>query len=474
MQFGPTRGLHGWFHLVGPRGLASPVWNGLTFNEMLTQLLHGRFDVSPATIGGEAFVRDGRTYAYFGIFCAFLRAPLLLFGGIRTVDMTGPSILLATAISLACRLGAASAVFSRAARSPRLSSLRTIVLLAVGFSGESMQFLAPSLFQEVVSWGDALAGGFVLILVRLVLGQTGRRRATYVGLAALAGLALLCRVSFGLGLCTALALMMGVELWMGLRRAEPWGVTLRRLAPAAGLLAVFAAAAAGVNYARWGDPFSFVPLRLQVIYHALYPDRLPRLLRYGSLNLARIPFALQYYFAPIWALVGPDGALLFQRHQLRLFEDVELPPGSLFLSDPLTCIFAVVGVGTLAARAQVFAQAALARAALVGLAIPAGLMLAAISLAFRYRMDFYPVLDFAAWLGLAAVVARHRPMGRRLVSALAVAAFVGVLVANLSALAYRISPLGPATDRNLSKGVVNLYAQLAAGKQPPFAHMMPY
>ena len=46
---------------------------GLVFNEMLVRLLHGRFDISLATIGDEAIVHQGRTYAYFGIFCALLR-----------------------------------------------------------------------------------------------------------------------------------------------------------------------------------------------------------------------------------------------------------------------------------------------------------------------------------------------------------------------------------------------------------------
>ncbi len=52
--------------------------NGLVFNEMLVRLLHGRFDISPATIGDEAIVHGGRTYAYFGVFCALLRLPLVL------------------------------------------------------------------------------------------------------------------------------------------------------------------------------------------------------------------------------------------------------------------------------------------------------------------------------------------------------------------------------------------------------------
>src|SRR5947209_1391034 len=58
-------------------GLSAPVTYGLTFNSMLLHLLQGRFDVDPAAIGIEGYVRDGSVFAYFGIFPALLRAILL-------------------------------------------------------------------------------------------------------------------------------------------------------------------------------------------------------------------------------------------------------------------------------------------------------------------------------------------------------------------------------------------------------------
>src|ERR1035441_8288016 len=56
-----------------------PTDEGLTFNSMLEHLLHGRFDVDPEAIGNEGFLRDGRVYAYQGVFCALIRLPLLAF-----------------------------------------------------------------------------------------------------------------------------------------------------------------------------------------------------------------------------------------------------------------------------------------------------------------------------------------------------------------------------------------------------------
>src|SRR5271156_840461 len=55
-----------------------------TFNSMLDHLSHGQFDVDPTIIGGEGFLRNGHVYAYWGITCALVRLPLLVF---RRLDL---------------------------------------------------------------------------------------------------------------------------------------------------------------------------------------------------------------------------------------------------------------------------------------------------------------------------------------------------------------------------------------------------
>lgn len=130
--------------------------------------------------------------------------------------------------------------------------------------------------------------------------------------------------------------MLCVEAW----RARLGMAALKALVPAAAILVLFAGVAAGINAARWDNPLTFVPFRNQAALVRHGADRLERLQRYGELNLARIPFALQYYLAPVWVLPGTDGGLLLQKIQLRLFDDVELPPSSLLLSDTVTCLLA--------------------------------------------------------------------------------------------------------------------------------------
>ena len=53
----------------------------LTFNSMLEHLLRGQYDVDPNIVGTEGYLRDGRVYAYWGVFCALLRLPLTLVPG---------------------------------------------------------------------------------------------------------------------------------------------------------------------------------------------------------------------------------------------------------------------------------------------------------------------------------------------------------------------------------------------------------
>ena len=450
------------FGLISGKVDATPQ-SGLVFNEMLVRLLHGHFDISPAAIGGEAFVYKGRTYAYFGVFCALLRLPLLLTGGLGA-DVTKLSMACAAALSLGARLSAVRLAMTRAQGVSR--EVRLIILGAVAFGGESLQYLRPSIYQEVCCWGAALASVFVLLAVRRTFGREAKAAPLYAGMALVAGLALLCRVSFGLGLYAALGLMLCVEAWK--RRARL--ADLRALAPAALVLALFAGIAGAVNQARWESPLSFVPVRYQLDLRRLMPDRVYRLDHYGEANLRRVPFALQYYFAPIWVLRDRQGALLFQQTQLDLFDSAELPPSSFLLSDPVVCVLAALGLWALARRSARIPDASYAAAGVLGLACPAVVMLLAISVTFRYRMDFYPVLDFAACVGAASLRLDPARQPRRLFLYLT---GLGSLVSLFSLMLYCYAPMGPAVDFDMSGGWTTPMWEVAHGRSPFIGHLLP-
>ena len=457
-----TIGMAATVFLIARKVEGAPEY-GRVFNVMLERLLHGQVDMPASVIGGEAFVYKGRTYAYFGLFCALLRAPLLLFGRMD-LDVTKASMIVAAGLSLGARLCAMRLALLRAEGLTR--ELRLLLLIFTAFAGESLQYLRPSIYQEVCSWGAALAALFVLLAVRRLVGARPRVVLLYAGMAVTAGLALLCRVSFGVGLYTALGLMLAVEAWRG--RLRP--ATLKALAPAALILALFLGVAGAINQARWDNPLAFVPIRYQLGQQQQAPDRVERLRRYGETSVLRIPFALQYYFTPVWELQDGAGRLLFQQIQLDLFDSVELPPASFFLSDPIAYLLAALGVFTLVRRRTRAPEPALAGAALLGLALPAGVMLMAISLTYRYRMDFYPALDFAALIGAASL--RLKPSAVQARSMLYLG-LVGAVVSLLDLTASSYAVFGPALDLDLRGGWIAPLVKVSKGQNPYIGHLMP-
>ena len=115
-------------------------------------------------------------------------------------------------------------------------------------------------------------------------------------------------------------------------------------------------------------------------------------------------------------LLRGDGGYLFEAAQRRLVDAAELPTGTFVLSD--------------------------------------------ISTTFRYRMEFYPLFNLAAFLGLLLIVRgrvlqRHAWLNAFIVSA----TILGIVVAHLSLALYKVSPVGPAWNLDLSQGWSGLLAR---------------
>src|SRR5260370_42632144 len=98
-------------HSLGYPGFFAPSPRGLTFNSMLLHLLNGSFDVDPQTIGDEGVLRNGLTYAYFGIAPALLRLPLVVFPDFANTDYSRLSCLAAVCVMAACKLAAVLTVW---------------------------------------------------------------------------------------------------------------------------------------------------------------------------------------------------------------------------------------------------------------------------------------------------------------------------------------------------------------------------
>ena len=401
---------------------------GMAFNSMAEHLLTGRFDVDPDAIGAEGFDMDGRTVAYFGIFCALLRIPLVLTPGLAQTDVTGLSCLVALCLAAwfqvkAILLAAAHGPpFISAMGGSRRGWLAAGLLACAMLGGPHIPFLRPSLYQEPIDWGLAEAMGFVFLATRGLTTPRGFDRNTLSLMALCAGLALLTRVSFGVGLYAALGLLLLVRVPP---RAWPGPVTI---------LLVCVALTGLVNHGRWGNPLVFADYTRFNLSQDAYPDRLGRLAAYGAFHPARFWLGMGYYFVPLWVWVRGDGHTLFAELQAPLMDAMELPPGSFLLSDPLLLGLAAMGMIAIRDRARA--------ALLLGLCVPPLLMLCAISMAHRYRMEFYPFLTLAALFALGSASTARAASPRFRATIIACVA-IGITAAHAMSVLYAYAPWGP-------------------------------
>lgn len=447
---------------------------GLTFNSMLVHLLSGTFDVDPEAVGREGFAVNGKVYSYFGILPAILRLPWLLFVDLSAVDVTGPMCLLAAWLGGLVRVATVLMIY-RAVPMSSTRMLGAVALVAsVVLGGAQVPFLKPSIFQEACFWASTLSAIFVYLGIRGLISRNGFSGRMLSAMAVVAGLTLLTRVTAGLGLYCALGLLLLFRAWclptggqrrsVGLLKAV---LTRETLIPLL-LLALFVLLVGGVNTARWGKPWVFVPLRLQIMNNS-YPDRIPRLDQYGEFNLRRLPYALMYYFLPIWIIVTDNGRFLLSEIHDRLFDALELPPSTFILSDPLLLLF----FGWFAWHFRA-AKATLSSAfpLLAGLLVPPLLILIAASLTYRYRLEFFPALEFGAYLGFFLLCrdAQRDKMSGMLHASIIACAAVGIVVGQVNQFTYRASPFGPASQF-LAEGT--LYAGPGAYYLARFQHFYP-
>ncbi len=425
----------------GSFNLLAPVPFGLTFNSMAAHLLAGRFDVDPAAVGAEGFARDGRIYAYFGIFCALLRLPWLAAGG-AGVDATVLSCAVAMGLTGWLKIRMVLRLGARFPDSPNRAAMQALLIAALAFGGVQVELLRPSIYQEVVDWAGCLATGFVGLALEGLLGDGfGRRRLG--GMAVLAALALTARVSTGLGLYVALGLLVLLR-WPGWRALPVVIVVL-----AAGL-----AVTLGVNVGRWGAPLEFAPLSLNLMAQGYAPERIGRAASQGAFNLARLGFGLQYYILPLWVLPDGQGGLLFATFRDYWLDAAELPPSSFLLTDTLLLALGGVALRRLPAAAWLDRRVVVGLA--LGLAVPPGLMLIAISMNHRYRTEFDGLFLLLGLLGAAMLLRQPAAFGAGLRRWLLIATAIGVVGSHATLLAYQHSPFGPG-QRHLQHGLLGRY-----------------
>jgi hypothetical protein len=226
------------------------------------------------------------------------------------------------------------------------------------------------------------------------------------------------------------------------------------------VLAIFIGISGLVNYFRWGNPLTFVNYDLYLNRDA-WPNFASSLSTYGVFNLRRIPFGLIYYFFPIWVLHGSNGELLLASTQASMFGDIELPPSSFFLTDMIPFCFIVLSGLALRKRglAGLWHSGRWAFAVAAGLLAPCVLMLSLPWMTYRYRIEFYPALDFLMLLGVylslmhETALMKSAATRRIFIAALA----ISILSSVGSLMLHDISDEGALPEEILSPGVVRYY-----------------
>jgi len=445
----------------------------LTFNSMFEHLMHGRFDVDPQIVGWEGFVRNGHVYAYWGIFPALLRFPLWIFHRMNT-DITFWSCLVAVCLKGMANVRAVLLIRRHSVQSPAAQWAIGLMLGYILLGGSATGDLKVTIYEETDFWASAFAAIFVYFALQGLIDRRFRDKALR-WMALCAGLTLLTRVTTGIGLILATCLLLLVLAVQAARATADghrpallrFGQALagqRYLIPT-GILAVLIAATGTVNYFRWGNPVTFANYYIYICRYCV-GDWVPVMQRYGLFNLERIPFSMMYFFIPVWVLRGSDGHFFLESTQQRLFHTVELPPSSFFLTDLLPLCFIVLMVIAVWRRRSRNSPRTMQAAAIVaGLLAPCVLIMTAISIAYRYKMEFYPEFDFLAFLGLYLTVTNPANLERFARFRRWIAAALAISIAgSLASLTLCNLGTGAGTEREVTDGIVSYYHQAAAEK----------
>jgi hypothetical protein len=302
--------------------------------------------------------------------------------------------------------------------------------------GRSVPFLKASVYQEVILWEAVFAFSFLVLALKGLTAPDGFSPRRLLLMAILAGCCLLTRVVMATGLFAGVLALLAWrfvgEMSPGfgdgsepIRASVRQGfrlLTSRFIAPLI-VLILFGLAAGLINYKRFGNPLEFGNFSIQThlpTSHGVHVEGVPALEKYGAFNPSRLPYGLMYYFAPVWFVHTDDGDLLF-------------------VTDPLLLMLAVAGLGAVWRRNRMAVSRSAAAAIAATLAVPPVLMLMAFTMAFRYRMEFYPLFVFLALIGAFGTkpeIAAPRP---RSAGGLIVLTIVGIIASHLVLGAYKLS-----------------------------------
>lgn len=408
------------------------------FDAQAQSLLHGRIDVPPEAIGGEAFMRQGKAYGYFGPTPALMRLPLeLLLPGMY--GRWGPvSMLLASALTLGMLLLLMRRLESRFP--PRCghglrNALRAVLILAAAL-GSTNFFVSTEhkVYQESIVWGSALALAQAVFLACYLMSPKTR----WLALSCAAGfLAFFARVSSGAGPLFSLLLLVAAWLVPSVRfRAFFAGPGLPRRAGVAFSATLLASAVvwAGLNYWKYGQVFTSQPVALNRQFDQ---ERLQRV-KGNLVSLYNLPVTLPAYLSPgsiefkprfPWAFLTKGDPALARRFPKAHFDTFE-PFASLPAGMPELFLAAIAGTAICLARRR--KELWEFRAPMCGALAGCAVIFTFGYISYRYLHDMFPWLAMGSAVAVAVLPSIPGKALRRGLATLFVAAAVYAIGVNFA------------------------------------------
>lgn len=444
----------GWFVTYGTWTFVQPESFGTFYDAQAKSLLEGRLDVAPVAISGEAFVRDGKYYGYFGIAPTLLRLPLnLLLPGMEGKWSR-------TFMTVACVLNLVYGyllfgLIGRLLGSP-LSQVhlfvRSLFILLIGL-GSTNIFLASRSFvyHEALMWGATFALIFYYYIVRYMERP---KMLTLVAACAFSFLSLFSRPTAGAGTFLVCALLFLSLVLFHVARTTDRALCKTIATKFSGFLGItdtpipgnhaiclgaFLICAlslySGINYAK----FATLASRPLTLYAQTDPERLEEIGGGKTIYLNNVRANLLNYFGRN-LLLRNSFPWISMRGDAKVFQETRItrvePFSSIPASMPALSVLSLAGLYALLVPPS--PQLKKLRLPVIGALSGGSSMLLHFAISERYLHDYYPFLVLAGAAGLHWILLLRRASSKLLLLLIVLPLTVLSILTNLAfALTYQ-------------------------------------
>ncbi len=268
------------------------------------RFIEGFWDVDPTDGGFELYLHEGRYYVYFGFFPTLVRGLLTLFYPtsvhLERLELLIPALLWIVGIYLMIK--------EFALLSGKRAFLGWTLLIVLAIGSPIVYILTPAhVYHIAIIWSVGLAAIYNWYFVRFVLRPNTRTLSNFVILGILAGMITLSRATLGISAFLLLAIL-GVILVYPQFKKSPLqsfrslpSFSIKQLAVIAVVWIISGSATLFVNYKRFGNAFTTMPLEEYILFSngaGEFNVRGKEYLSSGTMRLDCIIPQLEFYFWP--------------------------------------------------------------------------------------------------------------------------------------------------------------------------------